>query len=146
MKKAIIVDIDGTLADISHRVKYLEQTPKDWKNFFQSMKEDKVNIWCKTLVQRFKATNISVLLVSGRPDNYFKETVDWLGMKGIYYDNIFMRKAVDYREDFIVKREIYDTEIKGKYDVLFCIDDRNQVVNMWRANGLTCLQCKEGDF
>lgn len=57
-----------------------------------------------------------------------------------------MRPAGDYRPDQIVKRELYEAHIAGQYDVLFCVDDRNSVVAMWRELGLTCLQCAEGDF
>ena len=57
-----------------------------------------------------------------------------------------MRKDGDYRPDTVVKKEIYEREIKDKYEVLFAIDDRTQVVKTWRELGLTCLQCANGDF
>ena len=57
-----------------------------------------------------------------------------------------MRTIGDHRSDFIIKQEIYEREFKGKYNVLYVLDDRNQTVNMWRALGLTCLQVAAGDF
>jgi hypothetical protein len=57
-----------------------------------------------------------------------------------------MRKTDDNRKDCIVKKEIYETFIKDKYNVLFVMDDRNQVVNMWREQGLTCFQVADGNF
>ena len=57
-----------------------------------------------------------------------------------------MRKTGDNRKDAIVKREIYETHIKDKYQVDYVLYDRNQVVEMWRSLGLTCLQVADGDF
>jgi hypothetical protein len=57
-----------------------------------------------------------------------------------------MRQTDDNRKDSIIKEEIYDAHIRGKYNVLFVLDDRDQVVQMWRSLGLTVLQCNEGDF
>jgi len=66
----------------------------------------------------------------------------------LFWDDytLFMRPDGDFRADNIVKQEIYDTHIKGKHDVLFVMDDRQQVVDMWRRNGLTCFQVAEGNF
>ena len=61
------------------------------------------------------------------------------------YKKLVMRKTGDYRKDSIVKREMFEEHIEGKYNVLFVLDDRNQVVDMWRKElGLTCLQCNYG--
>lgn len=57
-----------------------------------------------------------------------------------------MRKNDDYRQDAVIKEEIYNLYIQPKFDVLFCIDDRKQVVDAWRNLGLVCLQCDEGQF
>ena len=57
-----------------------------------------------------------------------------------------MRKEKDYRQDAIIKQEIYENEIEGKYNIHFVLDDRDQVVAMWRKKGLTCLQVDYGDF
>ena len=57
-----------------------------------------------------------------------------------------MRPENDNRQDSIVKREIFEQYIKGVYDIEFVLDDRNQVVEMWRSLGLKCLQVQEGDF
>jgi hypothetical protein len=57
-----------------------------------------------------------------------------------------MRKTDDFRKDSIIKEEIYQNEIEGKYNVLCVLDDRNQVVEFWRAKGLVCFQVAPGDF
>ena len=46
-----------------------------------------------------------------------------------------------------IKKEIVDEHIKGKYFVKFVLDDRDQVVDMWRKEmGYACLQVNYGDF
>ncbi|OGW10302.1 MAG: hypothetical protein A2W75_02735 [Nitrospinae bacterium RIFCSPLOWO2_12_39_15] len=144
MKQAIIVDLDGTLANCDHRRHFVEQKPKDWNKFYAGIEKDTVNKWCKTLLQKFHDTFI--IIVSGRPDNYRDITLNWLEAQSIFYDKIFMRKSGDYRTDYIVKKELYEEHIKGEYEVIIVIDDRKQVVNMWRKEGLVCLQCAEGEY
>ena len=61
-------------------------------------------------------------------------------------DELFMRPTGDTRKDSILKKEIYDNHIKGKYNVKYVLDDRDSVVEMWREQGLTCLQVAPGDF
>ena len=65
---------------------------------------------------------------------------------GWVFDDLYMRLPNDLRKDSIVKQEIYEMCIKDKYNVLFVLDDRDQVVNMWREQGLKCLQVAEGNF
>lgn len=145
--RAIIIDLDGTLCDPSQRRHFVESKPKDYKKFYDNLINDKINVWCLRILEKFADTH-EVLLVSGRPDNYRKLTERWLGLWNVQYkpENLLMRKEGDYREDFIIKQEIYDNSIKGKYIVEFAVDDRKQVVDMWRENNIVCLQCANGDF
>ncbi len=55
---------------------------------------------------------------------------------------------IDHRKKFIDGSlgKIYEEHIKAKYDILLAIADRQQVVDMWREQGLVCLQCDKGDF
>lgn len=57
-----------------------------------------------------------------------------------------MRKTGDFRNDAIVKSEIFDREFRGKWNIVCCIDDRDRVVKKYRDMGLTVLQCAYGDF
>jgi hypothetical protein len=58
-----------------------------------------------------------------------------------------MRPAKDYRRDAIIKKEIFDREVAGKYYIEFVLDDRDQVVEMWRKERkLTCFQVNYGAF
>ena len=57
-----------------------------------------------------------------------------------------MRPDNDTREDFIVKKELLDKHITPFYSPIVAIDDRSQVVKMWRDNGVNCWQVAEGNF
>lgn len=59
---------------------------------------------------------------------------------------LYMRPTGDERRDDVVKKEIYERDIAGKYNVLFCMDDRQRCVDLWRSLGLVCFQVDYGDF
>lgn len=144
--KAIIVDIDGTLANISHRRQHVESKPKNWKAFFENMHLDKVNLWCREIILKFYKDFYFLALVSGRSEDHRKITEEWLKLNSIPYSALYMRKSGDFRDDSIVKKEIYESEIKNKLNILFVLDDRKRVTEMWRREGLVVLQCDEGNY
>jgi hypothetical protein len=91
-----------------------------------------------------------VIFMSGREDRCRKDTIEWLQthlplLRGSV-PLLFMRATGDHRPDYVVKGELFDTHIRGQYDPWLVLDDRDQVVNMWRSIGLTCLQVAKGDF
>lgn len=142
---AVICDLDGTLCNIDHRLHHVrgEGKKKNWKAFFEGVLGDKLNIWCADILYNL---NKPVVLCSGRTDTYRGLTQDWLGYNGIKYQDLFMRYRDDYRQDYIAKEILLDFEILTRYEPYFIIDDRKQVVDMWRKRGYTVLQCAEGEF
>ncbi|MCO4792771.1 MAG: hypothetical protein KC493_03605 [Bacteriovoracaceae bacterium] len=146
MNKAIIVDLDGTLCDVEHRVHHVQQEEKNWRAFNDGMIDDTLNIWCAKLIESMNSNGFEIIFVTGRDENYRKHTEDWLKRHHIEYKDLYMRQAADYRGDDEVKKDIYEHDIKNDHDVLFVIDDRLSVVKMWRSIGLVCLQCDWGDF
>lgn len=142
-KNCIIVDLDGTLADCEHRREFVEC--KDWKGFYERMGADRLNSWCKYLIQN-RIDTVDIVVTSGRPEEYREVTDHWLDVHQIERAALFMRPTGDYRPDHVVKQEILERDIRPRWDVFFAIDDRKQVVDMWRRNGIVTLQCAEGDF
>lgn len=126
IQKAIICDLDGTLA-------VLGRDPYDATNAHL----DTLNLPVAKVLSLYDG---KIILVSGRESKYRAQTEKWLATHNICYDALFMRKTRDYRKDFVIKKEIYDQEIKGKYEIEFVLDDRDQVVKMWREMGLSCFQ------
>ncbi|QQV92776.1 polynucleotide kinase [Mycobacterium phage OhShagHennessy] len=140
--EAIIVDIDGTLAHMDGR------SPYD----YSQVHTDTVDEQIKWLVNKMDDAGVMILVVSGRDDECREATEKWLSENCIWYDELHMRPtgSVDERgnklPDYLVKYNLFNEHIRGKYNVRFVLDDRNQVVDLWRAIGLKCLQVAPGDF
>ncbi len=145
--KAIIVDLDGTLADCSHRVHHLQKTPKDWDAFYAGCGEDTPITHILDLVDTYQAYDgVCLVVVTGRPERTRAMTQAWLKWNLSGYQTMFMRPDGDYRADDVLKREIYERDIAPHYDVLFALEDRSRCVRMYRSIGVPCLQVAEGDF
>jgi hypothetical protein len=88
-----------------------------------------------------------VVFLSGRTAGCYDATAQWLRNHVVAdYDALHMRAVGDFRKDSIVKAELFDRHVRDAYDVTCVLDDRRQVVDMWRSLGLTVLQVAEGDF
>lgn len=156
--KAIICDLDGTLCNTDHRQHFMNgpNGKKDWRGFFAGMDDDPVNEWCSTLLKSFvygfnsnkiESKQINVLYCSGRGNEYRERTKNWLQDNHLdFHKHLFMRFEKDSRVDWLIKENILDFEILSRYEVLFALDDRKQVTDMWRRRGIVCLQCAEGNF
>lgn len=138
-----IFDIDGTLAKMDGRSPYdytkvwTDKANRDIANMFRLLH----------LVKTASGlTNNKMFALSGREDSCMEQTKLWANHNDIRWDKLFMRKTGDNRDDAIIKKEIYEAEIKGKYNVLMVFDDRNRVVDMWRSLGITCCQVDYGFF
>lgn len=142
---AIIIDIDGTLANIDHRLHHMKKAKKDWAAFNREIVNDSINNWCLQIVDKFHYTH-EIILCSGREDRYRNETLAFLKKYNVPYSLLLMRNRNDFRKDCIIKEIIYEFEIKARANILFAVDDRKQVVDLWRKHGLVCLACHEGDF
>lgn len=133
-KPVVLVDLDGTCCDGTHRQSHLEGSTKDWEGYFAEMGLDKpieiVVRWVRVL-----AEDHVICLVSGRPDSYQHQTLRWLEVHNVPYDFIFMRSSSDRRSDVLVKTDILNHVPKDR--IAFALDDRPCVVKeVWRANGV----------
>lgn len=135
--EAVLVDIDGTVALMDGRGPY----------DMARVGEDLPNQAVITAVRAMHAAGHAIVFCSGRDDSCRAETQAWLELYvGVPYEALFMRAEGDHRKDAVVKREIFDAEIRDRWRVVGVFDDRQQVVRMWRALGLTVFQVAEGDF
>lgn len=133
---AVIFDIDGTIAHMNGK-----RGPFDWKKVGLDDPDEPM-----LQIIRVMSEEYEIILVSGRDASCREETIEWLDKHGIKFDGLFMRPENDFRKDSIIKREIYESKIKDKYNVLIVFDDRDQVVETWRELGLKCAQVEPGKF
>lgn len=137
LPEAIICDIDGTIAHMEGRSPYdetLVSTDKPVKEIID-------------ILQTYKRGKIiEIILMSGRHETCRKDTEAWLKQCGVPYDKLYMRPAEDNQKDVIVKEALFDRYVRGRYNIAFVLDDRDQVVNLWRDLGLKCLQVDFGAF
>lgn len=135
---AWLVDIDGTLALMEPG----GRSPYDWHR----VGEDALNEPVYTIVRALSLAGFQIVLMSGRDAVCREATERWLAAFRVPYTALYMRKEGDMRKDNIVKDELFEAEVRGCWDVAGVVDDRDQVVRMWRAKGLTVAQVAEGRF
>lgn len=147
-KPCVIVDIDGTVANLDHRLHYVRGDKKDWRTFLSKCNEDKPNHDIYLIAESFcDTTGSDLIFCSGRGNEYRDKTETWLKEHNMPYEHLFMRQERDYRQDTIVKEQILDFEVLTRYkEILAVFDDRSSVVQMWRKRGLRTLQVAAGDF
>ena len=166
-KNTVIFDLDGTLADIEvRRKKAIKPNGKmDWDEFFNpdNIKLDKPIPAIVDLIRTYDNKGYNVFIFSGRNDRSWDETVSWLWDNKIPYDLLVMRPDkfknksfpisknnpatpdMRFMPDAILKKKMLD-EFANIDDVLFVVDDRQKVVDMWRDLGLVVLQPAPGNF
>lgn len=142
-----LFDIDGTLAKIDHRRPLVVGKKPDWKTFNSLMGDDVPN---EPIVDLYRALwetkRYELILVSGRGEEFRSVTETWLTWNLIPFGKLLMRPQGDFRPDVEIKQEILDGLLSEGKTISFVVDDRDSVVEMWRRNNITCLQCAEGDF
>lgn len=135
-RKVYLFDIDGTLAAMSDR------SPFEWSKVGNDDPRKQVIL----TAQAHEEAGYGIIIMSGRDRSCENETIGWLELYDIPFDEIHMRPEGDMRKDSIVKQELFDQHIRFNFDVVAVYDDRDQVVQMWRAMGVDCFQVAPGDF
>ena len=137
LKDCYVVDIDWTLAFMDDK-----RSPYD----YTKVGGDRANPFLINMLNVLKET-ADIIVVSGRKNECKEETKVWLQEAWLYYTKLKMRETDDTRKDSIVKKEIWDNEIKPYYNTVWVFDDRNQVCEMWRLElELPCYQVWWGNF
>ena len=142
-KDVVVVDLDGTLALDGHRSHYLNRTPRDWTKYFAACGDDAPNLPIIELVSALYEANFHIHIVSGRSDEVRDTTLDWLSKHEVPFEILKMRPKDNRVDDHKLKLEMVSAY---KDRILLVLEDRQRVVDMWRANGLTCLQVAPGNF
>lgn len=132
LKKCIIVDIDGTVAD--HKTNNLRHS-FDWNKVDTDIPiTNNINM-VKSLLNSDK--DIELIFLSGRSSECNDLTSEWLKKHfGNYNFKLYMRNQYDYRKDTIVKSEIFNKHIMNNYNVVSVFDDRPCILRHWHSIGL----------
>lgn len=158
-----IFDIDGTLADCSQRLHFIQPPDglvhfelgetdwkPDWESFYKDCINDKPIAPNLELLRALQEYGAKIIYITGRPCKYMNETIQWLKKHTEEPVRcLYMRNNDDHRPDYIVKKEIYETQIKPNLkneSVWGVFEDRKQCVDMWRSLGLTCYQVADGNY
>lgn len=148
MKNTIIVDIDGTIAKVGDRLKYLQQEKKDWDSFYEHCDEDEpIKDICR-LVENMWNCGYHIVFCTGRRKSVRGKTIKWIHQHldiGVDYD-LLMRKDNDWRLDTEVKPELLANAGITPDDVWFILEDRDSVVSKLRSFGFRVLQVNDGKF
>lgn len=152
--RCYLFDIDGTVADLSHRLHHIKPDfdrfgntpPKNWDAFFAECKNDRPIPHMQELMSDLDGIGVVFVYVSGRSDQVRVDTSEWLSNHGFPPGSLYMRKAGDHRPDHIVKAELLDQILAEGMVPVMAFDDRTQVVEMWRKRGIPCAQVADGNF
>jgi hypothetical protein len=147
-KPVAVFDLDGTLADITHRRGLVEGPNKDWEAFFSQCDQDRPNKPVIEMAQRL-AMSHEIHVVSARREKETAVTKTWMQDQGIPYSALWMLRPDEgedkYTPDVELKQQWFD-QFANRGRIAYVFDDRDKVVAMWRRNGLTCFQVAEGNF
>ena len=149
IRDIVIFDLDGTLADIdTRRAISLKSNGKlNWDKFFDpdNIQLDLPNQPVIDVANMLHSQGYLIYIFSGRSDKTEDATIAWLDKHNVNYDLLQMRpQGLLYKPDNDLKQDWLNVIKKDTVAMVF--DDRNQVVDMWRKNGLTTFQVADGDF
>lgn len=149
----VVFDIDGTIADISHRLHFIVPPEghqgrfmKDWIAFDAASRNDEPIPPTIEILQSLAGSGEhTIVLLTGRNERNRENTIDWLELHKIPYDTLYMREKADRRHDTEVKKDVLKI-LKKRYhrvpDMVF--EDRPRVVKMWRDQGIYCIDVYQG--
>ncbi len=155
MRPLYIFDIDGTLSLAHHRQHILNDRDDShrWRRFYAACDKDLPNTPVIATMERLRITGADVWLFSGRSEEVRDKTITWLAENTSFMTHdlngpmLSMRPEGDYTPDDELKASWFESMlIEDKRRLVAVFDDRDRVVNMWRAKGVACFQVAPGDF
>ena len=148
-----VFDLDGTLCNIEHRLHFLEA--KEWMSFYKEcLYDDPVKAVINIMIA-IDSSGGEIWILTGRSEIVREETIDWLHKNTMfsgaelrrYPHTLIMRKDGDHTDDHVLKeRWLHGLSVEDRARLVCVFEDRKRVVNMWRSNGIVCLQVAPGEF
>jgi hypothetical protein len=128
-----VLDIDGVVADVAHRLQYLDRRPKDWRGFFAAARHDPV-LEPGLLLARELAAEHEIVYLTGRPEHLRRTTARWLDAHDLPPGRLLMRARGDFRPARLTKLEALRA-LAGSGTVEVVVDDDPEVVEALRHAG-----------
>lgn len=147
--KTVIFDLDGTLADGTHRLHLLPTVDlhltDSWTEFNKASKDDAPFQNNIDICNALGRSGYFVIILTGRSDVARAETEDWLQRHDVYHNMLQMRSHSDNRKDIVIKEEFL-RNVVGLEDVVAAWDDSPEVIRHFRSLGITTYAvCDYGD-
>lgn len=136
-RSAIIVDLDGTLCDVSMIAHFVEGTEKDFPAFHAASADCPPNASVARSVRDAHAAGHGVLVVTGREFIWRDLTLDWLRDHHLPYDELVMRIVGDYRPDHVIKAEMLADLQKRGWSVAEAFEDQDDIAALWESRGIS---------
>jgi len=148
-----IFDIDGTLLDITHRLEFIESTPRGKKDYVrfrdpELKKSDKPILPVIYIMNALHYEGHQIIIATGRTKDEQEDTRKSLAPHVPYITEMapdgdpdylipmYLRSRTDFRKDAIVKSMMLDRMREDGYDPVMVFDDRPSVIDMWHKRGL----------
>lgn len=149
-QKAVIIDIDGTISNSLHAEQFQKPTGgTDWEKWIESTRFATVNEWCKELCIAMQHRGYRLIFLTARSSGFngLAITREWLNSHlnpdGIFEYELIMRPENDFRPDTDIKLDLYSRLIYPHYDILFAVDDKQKIIDLWRNLGIPSLHCAD---
>jgi phosphoglycolate phosphatase-like HAD superfamily hydrolase len=133
-----VVDIDGVVADVRHRLHHIERSPKDWDAFFAAAVDDPLLPEGKAVVDELVASGHELVWLTGRPERCRRDTVAWLERVGLPAARLHMRRDGDRRPARQTKLGVLRM-LAARRPVAVMVDDDDLVARTVRAAGFVVL-------
>jgi ribonucleotide monophosphatase NagD (HAD superfamily) len=138
MRSAVVWDLDGTLSEHNYRVHFAKK--KDYGTYYSLMHKDEPIAHSVELVKMYRDKGYALIMITGRPENYRKVTLEWLSNHGIPHDILLMRNNGEFISNAMMKLARYNESVKNHFIVKAAFDDDPKVIQMWEGLGVRTYQ------
>jgi hypothetical protein len=152
-QKSVIVDIDGTIADLSHRLHHIEGEAKNWVAFHAGVFQDEPIDEVIQLINGLSKSGYYIILMTGRSDSSSIQTQRWMQQKaGCRWNLLLMREYGNYEPDIDLKlrwlKMLYDGQIavENVDPPKLAFEDRAHMTVAFREKGLKVMHVAEGNY